>query len=84
MQSEMGLTEKEVEEESSTRGGGNISIPNLKKLYDRILHRCNQLEDPTDEEGEEELQKTREHCIMAFLLFLVAVTIFRQQDRQTR
>jgi len=44
------LTKKEVEDETSTQWGVNISIPNLKKLYDRLMYMCNQLENPADEE----------------------------------
>lgn len=69
MQSKLGLMEKEVEDETSTQWGGNISIPNLKKLYGRLLHRCNQLEEPSDEDEAEELRKTKDNCIKAFLLF---------------
>jgi len=45
-------------------------------LYVRLIHKCNQLEDLDEEEEAEELRKTGEHCIKAFLLFLVGVTIF--------
>jgi len=82
-QTKLGLREEEANEKTQTQWGANISIPNLKKLYDRLLNKCNQLEDPTDEEGEdEEFCKTREYCIKAFLLSLVCVTIFANKNNK--
>lgn len=61
------------------QGGGNASIPSLKKFYERHSSKCNELEDPAEEE---ELRQTREYCLRAFLLFSVGVTIFANKSNK--
>jgi len=80
MQFELGLSEKEAKDETSTQWGGNISIPNLKKLYDRLLHRCNKLVDSTNDNEEEELQTTRTHYIKAFVCLHLLEQVLRQYE----
>jgi hypothetical protein len=82
LQSELGLTEEEVIDEVNKQWGGYISISYLKEAYDRLLHRCNELEHPGDDEEVEELETIRTKCIKAFLLLLIDLTIFGQQEQQ--
>jgi hypothetical protein len=79
----LGVTNDEAIGEIVAQWGGNVSIPLLKKLYKRHFSRCNELEDPADEEEEgEELRRTREYCLRAFLLLLVGVTIFANKSNK--
>ena len=40
------------------------------------------MEESADEEEDDELRKTKEYCIKAFLLFLVGVTIFSNKTNK--
>jgi len=59
MGDELGLTAKEAMSEVNKQWGGYISIPNLKIVYDRLVHRCDELEQPANEEEAEELDRNR-------------------------
>jgi hypothetical protein len=54
--------------------------PYCWKAYDKLLHRCNELEQPGDEEDVEDLKTTRTMFIKAFLLLLVGLTIFTNKN----
>lgn len=60
--------------------GGYISITHLKEAYDRLIHRCNELEEPSDDEEAEELDMCRSMCIKALLLLLVGLEIFANKN----
>lgn len=75
----LGVTNDEATGEIVAQWGGNVSIPSLKKLYERHFSKCNELEDPTEEE---ELRQTREYCLRAFLLLSVGVTIFANKSNK--
>jgi len=59
-----------------------VGIPWLKKLYERYLSRCNELEDPADPKEEAERDQTQEYFLRVFLLFLVGVTIFNNKSNK--
>ena len=44
LQSEMGMMEEEAIGEVNKQCGGYIIITHLKGVYDRLIHRCNELE----------------------------------------
>lgn len=60
--------------------GGYVSITHLKECYERLLNRCNQLEEPVYEEEEQEQGLARNAYIKAFLLLLVGLTIFSNKN----
>jgi len=63
--------------------GGYVSITHLKECYERLLDRCNQLEEPADDEEEEEQGLAKNACIKAFLLLLVGLTIFANKNSRS-
>lgn len=76
MQEELGFTE-----EVKNQWGSYVSFTRLKERYERPLNRCNQFEEPADEEeGEETL--VRNACIKTFLLLLVGYTIFANKNNK--
>jgi len=77
------MTNEEAIDEVNKQWGEYISITHLKETYDRLFHMCNELEQPSDEEEAEELDKTRTMCIKAFLLILVGLTIFTNKTAKT-
>lgn len=76
LQSELGMTEEEV----NKQWGGYISITLMLAAYDKLFHRYNELEQPSDEEEAKELDKTRTMCIKAFLFLLVRQTILANKN----
>jgi len=82
MGDELGLTEEEVMSEVNKQRGGYICKHNLKIVYDTLVHRCDELEHPADEEEANELDRNKTMFIKAFLLFLVGVTIFANKNNK--
>jgi len=45
MTTQLGVSSDKAKVETGTQWDGNVSIPSQKKLYERHLSRCNELED---------------------------------------
>ena len=58
------------------QGAAHISFGKLKRRYDELLNRCNQLLELDTEEEYEEQGKVRLTCIKAFMLLLLGWTLF--------
>lgn len=81
LQTKLGFTEAEAQTEVREQWGGYVSINHLRESYERLLNMCNQLEKPgDDEEEEEEHGLVRTMCIKAFLLLLVGLTMFANNN----
>jgi len=65
-------TAKEV----GKQGAAHISFGVLKRRYEELLNRCNQLFEPDTQEEQDEQAQVRLACIKAFLLLLLGWTIF--------
>ena len=55
LQTKLGFAEEEAQKEVTKQWGGYVRITHLQECYERLLNRCNQLEQPAnDEEGEKQ------------------------------
>jgi len=64
------------------QGAAHVSFGVLKRRYEELLNRCNQLLDPDTQEEQDERAQVRLACIKAFLLLLLGWTIFFWQKQQ--
>jgi len=62
--------------------GAFFSYTPLKKCYERLLNRCNKLQQPASHE-EEEQSLVRTAYIKAFLLLLIGYTIFAGKNSRS-
>lgn len=69
--------------ETGTQSGGNVGIPYLKRLYERYLSRCNELEDPDDHRGGGGDTPDSGVLSEGFFVLLGWCHYFRQQEQQT-
>jgi hypothetical protein len=81
LQTELSFTVEEAQKEVIKQWGGYVSIPHLKECYERLLNRCNQLEQLVDDEERKEQGLARNACIKVFLLLLVGYTIFTNKNK---
>jgi len=58
------------------QGAAHVSFGVLKRHYEELLNRCNQLLEIDTQEEQDEWAHVRLACIMAFLLLLLGWTIF--------
>jgi len=65
------------------QGAAHVSFGKLKRRYEELFNRCNQLLEPDTEEEYEEMGKVRLTCIKAFLLLLLGWTLFAGKNRRT-
>ena len=80
LQIDLGFTKAKSLSEVTKKWGGYVTITHLKESYDRLLNKCNQLEQFGDEEEVEEQEIDTTICIKAFLLLLVDLTIFADNN----
>jgi hypothetical protein len=76
LQEELCFIEVEATIEVKKQCGGYVSYTKLKRYYERLLNRCNQLQELVDKEEAEEQSSVRTACIKVFLLLLLGYTIF--------
>jgi len=76
LEDELGLTDEDVIKEVKNQRGLYVNYTNLRRRYESLLNKCNQLEDPASEEEAEEQSVVKTVCIKAFLLLLIGYTIF--------
>jgi hypothetical protein len=58
------------------QGAAHISFGKLKRRYEELLNRCNQLLEHDTQEEQDEQAQVRLACIKAFLLLLLGWTLF--------
>jgi len=63
--------------------GAHVSYTKLKKRYEELLNRCNQLVEPDTEEEHTEQAVVRTACVKAFLLLLLGYTLFASKNIKT-
>jgi len=56
--------------------GAHVSYTTLKRRYEELLNRCNQLVEPDTEEERAEKSVVRTTCVKAFFLLLLGYTLF--------
>ena len=76
MHDHLHFTVEAAAKEVGRQGDAHVSFTKLKRPYEELLHRCNNLIDPDREEEHAELVEVRITCIKAFLLLLLSWTIF--------
>jgi len=75
-QKDLHFTVEDATTELGRQGGVHVSFTKLKRRYEELLHRCNQLIKPDIEEEHVEQAEVRITYIKAFLLLLLGYTIF--------
>ncbi|RHN73338.1 hypothetical protein MtrunA17_Chr2g0297371 [Medicago truncatula] len=63
LENELGFTTQEAMKEVKDQRGLYVSYTHLKRCYESMLNRCNQLEEPASDEEEEEQSVVRTTCI---------------------
>jgi len=76
LETELLFMSQDAMKECKDQWGVFFSYTHLKRCYEGLLNRCNQLLDPADVEEAEEHSVVRTACIKAFLLLLLGYTIF--------
>jgi len=76
MQSDLLFIAKAATKEMTRQGAAHISFGVLKRRYEELLNRCNQLVEIHTQEEEDERAEVRRACIKAFLFLLLGWTIF--------
>jgi len=64
------------------QGAAHIRFGVLKRLYEELLNRCNQLLEIDTHEEQDERVHVRLACIKAFLLLLLGWTIFSNKNNK--
>jgi len=76
MQMDLLFTEEAAAKEVARQGAAHVSFGKLKRRYEELLNRCNQLLEPDTKEEYEEQGQVRLACIKAFLSLLLGWTLF--------
>jgi len=76
MQEDLHFTMEDIAKEVGKQGGAHVSFTKMKKRYEELLHRCNQLIESDTEVEHAEQAKVKIDCIKAFLLLFLGYTIF--------
>jgi hypothetical protein len=76
MQDELCFTEAEVMAKVEIQCRAHVSSTKLKTRYYTLWNRCNQLVEPASEAKEEDQSVVRTTNVKAFLLLLLAYTLF--------
>jgi hypothetical protein len=80
---ELHFTAEDAMLEVTKQWGVFITYAHLKRCYERLLGRCNQMQEPADEEEAKEQSTVRTACIKAFLLLLLGYTIFVSKNSKS-
>jgi len=72
MQDHLHFTAKVGSKKVGKQGDAHVSFGKLKRRYEEVLHRCNQLIEPDTEDEHAEQADVRMTCIKAFLLLLLS------------
>jgi hypothetical protein len=70
------FTAEAAAKEVGKQGAAHISFGKLKRRYEELLNRCNQLLDPDTQEERDEQAQVRLAYIKAFLFLLLGWTLF--------
>jgi len=82
MQEDLCFTEEEAIDEVVKHYGAHVSYTKLKRHYEELLNRCNQLVEPDTEEEEVEQSVVRAACVKAFLLLILGYTLFADKNNK--
>jgi len=80
MHADLLFTEKDADKELTKQSGSHVSFGVLKRRYEELLNRCNQLVEIDTDEEQHERALVRLACIKAFLLLLLGWTIFSAKN----
>jgi hypothetical protein len=83
MQDHLHFTAEVAAKEVGRQGDAHVSFTKLKRRYEELVHRCNQLIEPDTEEEHAKLAEVRIACIKAFLLLLLGYTIFAGKNNRS-
>jgi len=76
MQVDLLFTAEAAVKEMTKQGAAHVSFGVLKRRYDELLNRCNQLFGIDTQEEQDERAHVKFACIKAFLLLLLGWNIF--------
>jgi len=82
MQADLLLTEEDAAKELRKQGACHVSFGVLKRRYEELLNRYNQLVEIDTLEEQHERAEVRVACIKAFLLLLLGCTIFSGKNNK--
>jgi len=71
MQVDLLFTAEAAAKEVGKQGAAHISFCVLKRRYEELLNKCNQLLEPDTQEEQDEQAQVKLACIKAFLLLLL-------------
>lgn len=80
MQMDLLFTEEAAAKEMTKQGAAHVSFGVLKRCYEELLNRCNQLLVNDTQKEQDERAEVRLACIKAFLLLLLGWTIFSRKN----
>jgi len=80
MQVDLLFTAEVVAKEMTKQGAAHVSFGVLKRRYEELLNRCNQLLKIDTQEEQDERPHVRLVCIKAFMLLLFGWTIFSSKN----
>jgi len=83
MQDHLHFTAEVAAKEVEKQGVAHVSFGKLKRLYEELLHMCNQLIKPDTEEEHAKQAEVRMTCIEAFLLLLLGWTLFAGKNNKS-
>jgi len=83
MQVDLLFTAEAAANEMTKQGAAHVSFGVLKRRYEELLNRCNQMLEPNTQEEQDERAQVRLACIKAFLLLLLGWTIFSARTTKT-
>ena len=82
MQADLLFTKEDAAKELTKQGGSHVSFGVLKRRYEGLLNRCNQLVEIDTEEEQHERAQVRLTCVKAFMLLLLGWTIFSGKNNK--
>jgi len=82
MQVDLLFTAEAATKEMTKQGVAHVSFGVLKRRYEELLNRCNQLLEPDTKEEQDEQAQVGLACIKAFLLLLLGWTIFSGKNNK--
>jgi len=83
MQVDLLFTAEVATKEMTKQGDAHVSFGVLKRCYEELLNRCNQLLVRDTQEEQDERAQVRLTCIKAFLLLLLGWIIFSGKNKNT-
>jgi len=82
MQVDLLFTTEVAAKKMTKQGAAHVSFGVLKRRYEELLNRCNQLLEPDTQKEQDERAQVRLACIKVFLLLLLGWTIFSGKNNK--